>query len=188
MLFQVIRGYDNKPMLKTEYESCIPYDDLESLHRAGYKFKLDGKSVSYAYMMNRRNIVDFSVDEDLKKSKKKAKEAEESQITEVYVNADEKAIAELSEKFATNDAVESIVPDTEVIPTVVVVDNSNSTLDVELVPKSKRNKKVKCIETDTIYDSQSIAAKAVNINPAYVSMSIKSGKACGGYTFVRVEE
>lgn len=50
------------------------------------------------------------------------------------------------------------------------------------------SKKVRCIETNIIYDSQSAAAKALGIDPAQVSDSIKTGRKRSGYTFERVIE
>ena len=50
------------------------------------------------------------------------------------------------------------------------------------------SKKVRCIETNIIYDSQSAAAKALGIDPAQVSDSIKTGRKRSGYTFERFIE
>lgn len=42
MLFEVYK--DNKRMMWTEYESCIPSNDtIKSMKAAGYKVLLDGK-------------------------------------------------------------------------------------------------------------------------------------------------
>lgn len=46
MHFQVVRAIDNRPMMGTEYLSCIPFDQLDSMNSSGYYFKLDGKKVS----------------------------------------------------------------------------------------------------------------------------------------------
>lgn len=46
MLFEVVRCSDNRPMMCTEYESCIPYEQLKSMTESGYYFRLDGKKVS----------------------------------------------------------------------------------------------------------------------------------------------
>lgn len=46
MLFQVVndRGV---PIMVTEQKSCIPDDgELSAISKAGYKFKIDGKSAS----------------------------------------------------------------------------------------------------------------------------------------------
>lgn len=46
MLFQVVND-NGVPVFHTEYISCIPDESqLTSMQKAGYKFKVDGKSVS----------------------------------------------------------------------------------------------------------------------------------------------
>jgi hypothetical protein len=46
MKFQIY-GKDNKCKLVTESKSCIPgIDELKLMSKVGYKFKLDGKSIS----------------------------------------------------------------------------------------------------------------------------------------------
>lgn len=43
MLFQVINN-EGAPVMRTEQKSCIPDDNqLLSMSKAGYKFKVDGK-------------------------------------------------------------------------------------------------------------------------------------------------
>lgn len=46
MKFEVIRKYDNAPMMSTESESCIGFEFLDSQEKAGYYFKLDGKRIT----------------------------------------------------------------------------------------------------------------------------------------------
>lgn len=46
MLFEVVRAADNRPMMSTEYESCIPYEHLTAMSKSGYYFRLDGKKVN----------------------------------------------------------------------------------------------------------------------------------------------
>ena len=46
MKFEVVND-KNVPMMSTTYISCIPEkDELTSMSKAGYKFKLDGKSIT----------------------------------------------------------------------------------------------------------------------------------------------
>jgi len=45
---------------------------------------------------------------------------------------------------------------------------------------------IHCIETDQCWDTQSQAAKALHIDPAQVSDSIKTGRKRSGYTFEKV--
>lgn len=46
MKFEVIRKYDNAPMMSTESESCIEFEFLDSQEKSGYYFKLDGKRIT----------------------------------------------------------------------------------------------------------------------------------------------
>lgn len=46
MNFQVVNDKGNIVM-QTDYEECIPkIEELSMIQKAGYKFKLDGKSIS----------------------------------------------------------------------------------------------------------------------------------------------
>lgn len=46
MTFQVIND-KGVPVMRTEYESCIPDDSqLSSMSKAGYKFRIDAKAAS----------------------------------------------------------------------------------------------------------------------------------------------
>lgn len=45
---------------------------------------------------------------------------------------------------------------------------------------------IRCLETGETFHKQSEAAKAMNIDPAQVSDSIKTGKKRSGYTFEKV--
>lgn len=47
-------------------------------------------------------------------------------------------------------------------------------------------KRILCVETGQIFNKQSEAAKALNIDPAQVSDSIKTGRPRSGYTFQKV--
>lgn len=48
------------------------------------------------------------------------------------------------------------------------------------------SKQVRCIDTGKVYMNQSQAAKDLNIDPAQVSDSIKTGRPRSGYRFERV--
>jgi hypothetical protein len=48
MKFQIY-GKDKKCKLVTESKACIPnIDELKLMSKAGYKFKLDGKAISFS--------------------------------------------------------------------------------------------------------------------------------------------
>ena len=46
MKFEVVRSSDDHTMMSTEYESCIPYEHVDSMSQSGYYFRLDGKKIS----------------------------------------------------------------------------------------------------------------------------------------------
>lgn len=50
----------------------------------------------------------------------------------------------------------------------------------------KYSRKVKCINNNKIYANQAEAARDLNIDPAQVSDSIRTGRPRSGYTFERV--
>ena len=67
--------------------------------------------------------------------------------------------------------------------------NAKSTSTVSSVDcKANSKPRIKCIDTGTIYNSQSEAAKDLKIDPAQVSDSIKTGRPRSGYTFIKVLE
>ena len=53
MLFEVF-AKDGTGRFQTSSESCIPYDNLDSMNKAGFKFKLDGKRISVKDLKSRR--------------------------------------------------------------------------------------------------------------------------------------
>lgn len=55
MLFQVFNAAGSCVMC-TEQASCVPYDKLEAMHRAGHKFKVDGKLVSTLNVLDAVNM------------------------------------------------------------------------------------------------------------------------------------
>lgn len=58
MLFQVFR--DNKCLMSTEYEECIPsIEQIKSMKAAGYKVLLDGKTYKITKTNNKNNKGDI---------------------------------------------------------------------------------------------------------------------------------
>lgn len=82
------------------------------------------------------------------------------------------------------DTLSTVVSELDNIPKHegedLVIETLNSTL------KQGKKLKIRCIETGTIYDKQSHAARDLGIDPSYVSDSIKTGKSHKGYTFERI--
>lgn len=58
----------------------------------------------------------------------------------------------------------------------------------KLLQKREVKTYIRCIETGELFSKQSEAAKHLNIDPAQVSDSIKTGKKRSGYTFERITE
>lgn len=120
MVFEVI-GSDGQCKMVTEYESCIPYEYIDSMSKSGYKFRIDGKIVS---KMNIRAVIESK--------------------------------------------------------------NNIKNLEKPASIESKSSRQVRCIDTGKVYKNQSEAAKDLNIDPAQVSDSIKTGRPRSGYRFERV--
>lgn len=60
--FQVI-GPDNKVKFVTSYIECVPESRiLKSMYSAGYKFKLDGKLITYSAILNTMDTAKHDVD------------------------------------------------------------------------------------------------------------------------------
>lgn len=58
----------------------------------------------------------------------------------------------------------------------------------KLLQKREVKTYIRCIETGEVFSKQSEAAKRLNIDPAQVSDSLKTGKKRSGYTFERITE
>lgn len=58
----------------------------------------------------------------------------------------------------------------------------------KLLQKREVRTYIRCIETGEVFSKQSEAAKHLNIDPAQVSDSLKTGKKRSGYTFERITE
>lgn len=55
MKFEVVRKYDNRPMMSTDNPSCIGFKYLDAQEASGYYFRVDGKRVSGAEIRRRFN-------------------------------------------------------------------------------------------------------------------------------------
>lgn len=120
MTFEAFDKYGHR-VLYTYQISCIPVRDLDAMHKAGYRFKLDNKVASIARILE-------------------------------LVNS-----SNITTKQPTASSAEPIY-----------------------------SKHVRCVDTNEIYKNQSAAAKAVGIDPAQVSDSIKTGRPRSGFTFEKV--
>lgn len=55
MKFEVVRKYDNRPMMSTDNPNCIGFKYLDVQEAAGYYFRVDGKRISGAEIKRRFN-------------------------------------------------------------------------------------------------------------------------------------
>ena len=55
MKFEVVRKYDNRPMMSTDNPNCIGFKYLDAQEASGYYFRVDGKRISGAEIKRRFN-------------------------------------------------------------------------------------------------------------------------------------
>lgn len=174
MKFQVIRKSDNMPMMGTDYVSCVPFDQIDSMNEL-YYFRVLGKKMNSGQVKNAfrsrypvavKGIAIQSVgtipDDLLSAPGKVVPETvneEEQEHRAAKAKAQGKPVATLKEK---------------------------STPKPTSQPAGKASKKVRCVDTGEVFDTQSAAAKHFKIDPAQVSDSIKTGRPRSGYTFEKV--
>lgn len=178
MLFQVYKG--STTYMGTDSVSAIPFDSLSSMQKAGYKFRLNGKTASISTVM------------ELKKDVKRASVSALSATTDVHPNApmsvnlvtekaavrvtgtDGKVGLEVGEFVDARPSKESQKPTPTPTPTSA--------------PKKKRaTKQVFCEQTGITYSSMSEAGRALSIDPAAVSYAAQTGRPTKGYTFKVIE-
>lgn len=171
MLFEVVNRL-GKVVMHTQYETCVyDTDDLTSLHKAGYRFKVDGKFV------NLRKVLST-----VKES------AANSEPIEPTPSVPEKAEVQVENSV---EEVEDPIPDKnvaeEVEPVMDKVQESTTTKPVAAKPSTGKKFVIRCKETGQTWEKQSWAAKELGIDAAQVSDSIKTGKTRSGYTFEKIE-
>lgn len=202
MLFEVVNQLGNTVM-STQWETCV-YDqeDLTSLHKAGYRFKVDGKFVNLGKVITRihesvasnpEQPVPIPSDRDIPEVTEDAIPVDTAPVPEeVAENSAEtvdnpKAVIEDSAMPVTDgkaDQIEEVVS----VPKDVKDDAQDPTAIVSSIkPAVKKKTIIRCKETGQTWDKQSHAAKELGIDAAQVSDSIKTGKTRSGYTFERIE-
>lgn len=189
MLFEVVNRLGNTVM-QTQYETCVyDTDDLTSLHKAGYRFKVDGKFVNLGKVLstvkesaaNSEPIEPTSpvpekagVEEVVASNPSTVSAAEEVQV--------ENSVKEVETPITDEKVTEAVEPAMPELPKAS--DTPKST-----VTKPSAGKKfvIRCKETGQTWEKQSWAAKELGIDAAQVSDSIKTGKTRSGYTFEKIE-
>lgn len=189
MLFEVVNRLGNTVM-QTQYETCVyDTDDLTSLHKAGYRFKVDGKFVNLGKVLStvKESAANTEPIEPTSPVPEKA-EVEEvvapnsntvGAVEEVQVENSVKAVETPITDEAVTEVVEPATPETP--------KTSDTPKSTATKPSAGKKFVVRCKETGQTWDKQSWAAKELGIDAAQVSDSIKTGKTRSGYTFEKIE-
>ena len=189
MLFEVVNRLGNTVM-QTQYETCVyDTDDLTSLHKAGYRFKVDGKFVNLGKVLS-------AVKESAANSEPiepTSPVPEKAEVEEVVVpNSNTVGVVEEVQVENSVKAVETPITDeavTEVVEPAMPETPKTSDTPKSTATKPSAGKKfvIRCKETGQTWEKQSWAAKELGIDAAQVSDSIKTGKTRSGYTFEKIE-
>ena len=189
MLFEVVNRLGNTVM-QTQYETCVyDTDDLTSLHKAGYRFKVDGKFVNLGKVLStvKESAANSEPIEPTSPVPEKA-EVEEvvasnsntvGAIEEVQV---ENSVEEVEAHIPDKSAAEAVEPAMSEPPKTSDTPKSTATK-----PSAGKKFVIRCKETGQTWEKQSWAAKELGIDAAQVSDSIKTGKTRSGYTFEKIE-
>lgn len=189
MLFEVVNRL-GKVVMRTQYETCVyDTDDLTSLHKAGYRFKVDGKFVNLGKVLStvRESAANSEPIEPTPSVPEKAEVVEEA------VAANSNALGDTTEVQVENsvEEVEALIPDESVVeevePVMDEVQEPPTTKPVAPKPSNGKKFVIRCKETGQTWEKQSWAAKELGIDAAQVSDSIKTGKTRSGYTFEKIE-
>lgn len=189
MLFEVVNRL-GKVVMHTQYETCV-YDmeDLTSLHKAGYRFKVDGKFVNLGKVLS--TVKDSAANS--KPVEPTSPVPEKAEVVEEAVAANSNALGDTTEVQIENsvEEVEALISDKnvaeEVEPVMDKVQESTTTKPVAAKPSNGKKFVIRCKETGQTWEKQSWAAKELGIDAAQVSDSIKTGKTRSGYTFEKIE-
>ena len=194
MLFEVVNRLGNTVM-QTQYETCVyDTDDLTSLHKAGYRFKVDGKFVNLGKVLstvkesaaNPEPIEPTSpvpekaeVEEVVASNPSTVSAAEEVQV--------ENSVKEVETSITDEDVAEAVEPVMDETPKSSDIPKSTPAKSYTTKPSAGKKFVIRCKETGQTWDKQSWAAKELGIDAAQVSDSIKTGKTRSGYTFEKIE-
>lgn len=191
MLFEIVNRLGNTVM-QTQYETCVyDIDDLTSLHKAGYRFKVDGKFVNLGKVLS-------AVKESAANSERiepTSPVPEKAEVVERVVASNSNTVGGAVEEVQVENSVKEVeTPITDEHVTEEVQQVMNETPKSSDTPKSTPAKPstgkkfvIRCKETGQTWEKQSWAAKELGIDAAQVSDSIKTGKTRSGYTFEKIE-
>lgn len=160
--FEVFKG--STTYMSTTSIEAVPFDSLQSMQKAGYRFRIDGKVASM---------------KDVMRLKEPAKEPTYQKVFDVTIQKDDGTIEE-AKAVATFEEVEQ--------KPVKVAEPAQSAQEPVAQPskparEGRAKKRVFCPETGVLYNSMTEAGKALGIDPASVSYAALNGKASKGYHF-----
>lgn len=159
MLLQIFTT-DGNCVCTTEFETCsYDLDTLRSMSKAGYTFRIDGKRVSFGNISQKVTA----------SSRANAPKETQSVTSSESLKDIPPAVVET--------AAES---ETVVEPTIEAVAVASS------AEPAVNKRAIRCVETGSVWASQSAAAKELGIDPSYISAAIKSGQPYKGMTFEKV--
>ena len=189
MLFEVVNRLGNTVM-QTQYETCVyDTDDLTSLHKAGYRFKVDGKFVNLGKVLSvvKESAANSEPIEPTPPVPEKVEAVEEVVASNPTIvnNVEDVQVENSAEEVETPTPEESDVEAVE--PSVNQVPESPVAKPVTTKPSAGKKFVIRCKETGQTWEKQSWAAKELGIDAAQVSDSIKTGKTRSGYTFEKIE-
>lgn len=165
----VYRPKDGKDFIYMDYSEYVPFDDIDSMHAAGYRFMINKKKVPLAAVkaLRGKDLHNYNPD-----------------------NPD--ATPEIGK--SSNQTTPKAPPAPKAVDAVEEVEQPKKEPIRRPTPaggRGRAKRQVKCVDDGKIYNSMSEAAKAYGIDPAAVSYSVNTGKPTkkkGGYYFQSVEE
>lgn len=158
-----------------EYEmSTWSWDRINEMAAAGYSFKLDGKWIKIGD--NIEPPLNCESQPETKRFKNIQSVDELKQICSDALDQFEEENPELAKKSYGAIAKKFLSSDNLPKSEDISEDTGN--------PPMKQM--IECIETGKLYAKQSHAARDLEIDPSYVSDSIKTGKQHKGYSFRKV--
>ena len=195
MKFEVVNKL-GQTVMSTEYESCV-YDqeDLTAMHRAGYRFKVDGKFVNLGKVLPTvressknspaptptQSVLPEDWDPSWQYSAQCAKDVGNDNTEKIKRSMKSANI----DKKKVENSVEKVENSVEKVENCTSIGSTSRSA----AGKTTSTKKVviRCKETGQTWEKQSWAAKELGIDAAQVSDSIKTGRTRSGYTFEKVE-
>lgn len=154
----------------TEFEtSSYDLETLRTMSKAGYRFRLDGRLVSFG-----------NISKNVTPSTKINRPKETQSVIH------DTPISKSTQPETAESIVESIPVSTSLTVSEGAADSTATR--AEDIPVTLTSRTVRCIETGQMWGNQSLAAKELGIDASYISQSIKTGKPYKGMTFEKAKK